>query len=91
MLDDGVGLVVMLLVLDSVSDCEGDPVALAVRERLFVTDGVEECDCEGDVVGDIAWDDVEDPEDERDGKSTMLRTRLLEESAYVQREEKQNT
>ena len=50
-------------------------VALAVLERLFVTDGVEECDCEGD----IAWDDVGDPDDERDGtERTMPRTRLLE-------------
>ena len=72
------GVVSMLLVLDCVSDCEGDPVALAVRERLFVTDGVEKPDCEGDVVREIAWDDVEDIDDERDGKRTMLRTRLLE-------------
>ena len=47
-----------------------------------MTDGVDESNCEGDVVGDIAWDDVEDPEDERDGtERTMLRRRLLEVSA----------
>ena len=66
-------------------------MALAVRERLFVTDGVEEPDCEGDVVGDIAWDDVEDTVDERDGtERTILRIRLLEVSACAQCEEKQN-
>ena len=81
----------MLLVLDCVSDCEGDPVALAVRERLFVTDGVEETDCEGDVVGDIVCDDVEDADDERDGQErTMPLTRLFEVSTCVQCENQQN-
>ena len=57
-------------------------MALAVRERLFVTDGVEESDCEGDGVGEVAWDDVEDPVDEGDGtERTILRRRLLEKSA----------
>ena len=87
---DWLGVVVMLLVADCVSDCEVDPVVLAVRERLFVTDGVKDSDCEGDVVRDIAWDDVEDIDDERDGGRTMLRTRLLEKSACEQCEEKQN-
>ena len=36
---------------DGVFDCEKDPVVLAVRERLCVTDGVEEADGVSDWLG----------------------------------------
>ena len=41
----------MLLVTDCVSDCEGDAVALAVRERLFVTDAVVDADGVSELLG----------------------------------------
>lgn len=46
---DWLGVEEKLLVLDGVCDCEGDPVALAVRERLWVMEGVEVAD------GVIIW------------------------------------
>ena len=73
MLDDGVGLVVMLLVLDSVSDCEGDPVALAVNERLFVTDGVVDTEEESDMLGVVVMLLVLDCVSDCEGRSQSLR------------------